>query len=62
MGPTINHVDDQRQWTTEIGKYRNYRNRNFGQACRTETETTEPKFNFSNTLILGNITLIFGKF
>ena len=50
------------QWTTETGKYRNYRNRNFGQVYRTETETTEPKLNFSNTLILGNIILLFGKF
>ena len=31
------------QCTTETGKYRNYRNRNFGWLYRTETETTEPK-------------------
>ena len=50
------------QWTTEMGKYRNYRNRNFGQVYRTETENTEPKFSFQNTLILGNVHPFLAKF
>ena len=31
------------QCATEAGKYRNYRNRNFGKVYRTETDNTEPK-------------------
>ena len=31
------------QWSTETGKYRNYRYRNFGMINRTETDNTEPK-------------------
>ena len=35
-------LSDQKQWTTETGKYRNYRNQNFGMVYRTETDNTEP--------------------